>query len=83
MKKIWKRPNTFTGEPIFFISDPSLAEKKKQNSGDGERHTRTMQQGALLVWQHVEAVREHQCTTPLMKEHMELDSTSQMKNKFV
>ena len=88
----WKCPNPFTGEPIFFISDPPHLLKKLRNqlfnSGDGERHTRRMmQQGAPLVWQHIEAVREENQngplrTTPLTKEHTELDSMSKMKNKL-
>ena len=88
----WRCDNPWTGEPIFFLSDPPHLLKKLRNqlfnSGDDQRHTRYMiARGKPLLWEHVEAVREADQasplkTTPLTREHTDLDSVSKMKMKL-
>ena len=90
--QLWQCHNPFTREPTFFISDPPHLLKKLRNklfnSGDEERHTRLMvHNDGPLLWNHIEAVRKADQqgplrTTPLTKEHTNLDSLSKMKNRL-
>lgn len=87
--------NPFSGQPIFFFSDPPHLMKKLRNnlynSGFKDKHsryTRNMKKnGKYIIWDHIYAVfnREKKRSlfaTDLRHSHIHLDSLSKMRVKL-